>query len=87
MVKLAKKIWKISINSGLNAKKDDEKINILCYLKGEKSDEILSQILPNVTDATNCEEVKKGFNEYCTQKERMVWDINSILEYSSKMKV
>jgi len=42
----------------LTKKPDKEKINLLCYIMGEKSEEILNQVLLKMTDSTTFKTVK-----------------------------
>lgn len=47
---------------------------MLCYLMGEKSDEILSQVVPELNDSTRYETVKKKFNEYFASKRNVIFE-------------
>ncbi|XP_029163411.1 uncharacterized protein K02A2.6-like [Nylanderia fulva] len=59
-------------NSSKKSKK--EKIDLLCYVMGEKSEEIFSQVVPDLSDATTYETVKKKFDEYFTARENVVFE-------------
>lgn len=47
---------------------------MLCYVRGEKSEEILSQVVPDLSDATTYETVKKKFDEYFTPRKNVVFE-------------
>ena len=59
--------------TGANKKADKEKIDILCYVMGEKSEEILTQILPTLSENTKYDEVKEKFNGYFAPKKNVVF--------------
>ena len=51
-----------------------EKIDILCYVMGEQSEEILSQIMPALNAETTYEAVKAKFNGYFAPKKNVVFE-------------
>lgn len=60
--------------SNLSGKSEREKIDVLCYVMGEKSEEILAQILPNMSIETTYEIVKGKFNEYFAPRRNVVFE-------------
>lgn len=53
---------------------DKEKIDMLCYLMGERAEEILSQIMPDLSATTSYEAVKIKFNGYFAPKKNVVFE-------------
>lgn len=56
----------------LSSKPDKEKIDLLCYSMGEKSEDILAQILPQMNNYTTFATVKEKFNSYFSPKKNLV---------------
>lgn len=60
--------------TGLDKKADADKIDILCYTMGEKSEEILKQIIPDMTAATTFQTVKTQFGRYFNPKKNEIFE-------------
>lgn len=55
-------------------KSDKDKIDLLYYRMGEKSEEILLQVMPNITEANTFIEVKEILNLYFAPKKNVVFE-------------
>lgn len=60
--------------ANLSSKSDKEKIDLLCYTMGEKSEEILKQILPDINATTTFDVVKTKFNGYFSPEVNIVYE-------------
>ncbi|XP_018403211.1 PREDICTED: uncharacterized protein LOC108780116 [Cyphomyrmex costatus] len=60
--------------SKLAAGSDKEKIDLLCYSMGERSEEILTQIMPAITTSTTFELVKNKFDSYFRPKKNVIFE-------------
>lgn len=60
--------------SNLSQKTEKEKVDLLCYVMGEKSEEVLKQILPAMPDSTTLEQVKEEFTKYFSPKKNQVFE-------------
>jgi len=55
-------------------KSDKEKIDLLCYSMGEKSEEILTQVIPTITSSTTFSIVKEKFDSYFNPKRNVIFE-------------
>lgn len=53
---------------------DKKKIDMLCYLMGERAEEILSQVMPDLNATTLYEAIKIKFNGYFAPKKNVVFE-------------
>ncbi|XP_071646588.1 uncharacterized protein [Temnothorax longispinosus] len=60
--------------TGLSEKPDKDKINLLCYTMGEKSEEILIQVMPVITASTTFAEVKQKLDSYFLPKKNVIFE-------------
>lgn len=60
--------------ANLSGKTDKETIDLLCYTMGEKSEEILTQVLPEVSSQTTYQLVKQKLNSYFSPKKNIIFE-------------
>jgi len=60
--------------AGLTEKSNKEKVDLLCYTMGNKAEDILNQVLPNVTGDTTFKEVKEAFDGYFAPKKNIIFE-------------
>lgn len=63
----------ISVTNMTN-RSDKEKIDLLCYTMGKKAEEILNQVMPEVTSQTTFDAVKQKFDTYFSPKRNIVFE-------------
>ncbi|EZA47292.1 hypothetical protein X777_16444, partial [Ooceraea biroi] len=60
--------------TGLSDKSEQDKINLLCYTMGEKSEEVMIQVMPSITASTRFAEVKAKFDAYFSPKRNVIFE-------------
>lgn len=60
--------------TGVSEKPDKDRINLLCYTMGEKSEEILIQVMPVITASTTFAEVKQKLDSYFSPKKNVIFE-------------
>lgn len=60
--------------SQADKKSEKERIDMLCYMMGEKAEEILSQVMPTINATTTYEAVKEKFTSYFAPKKNVVFE-------------
>ena len=60
--------------ANISSKSEKEKIDLLCYVMGEKSEDFLNQIMPTTADTTTLQTVKDKFSAYFKPKKNTIYE-------------